>query len=155
MPEDIITESTETEVQPESQKRIQDLSNKVKTASEERDAEKLARQEAEKKVAFAEGFVDVISQNPAAKDFKEDIRAKVMGGYSMEDATYAVLGKAGKLGQQAQPVESQEVAGGSASTVITQTEEKTATTMTQAERRAALADSQSELMDILTPRNSL
>jgi hypothetical protein len=36
-----------------------------------------------------------------------------MGGYSVEDATFAVLGKAGKLGQ-APTVERTPVAGGSA-----------------------------------------
>lgn len=127
----------------EAEKRIKQLSGKVETMAGERDAEKLGREaaeaktaEAERKFAFAEAFTDIVAANPSAKDFKADIQAKVLAGYTPEDATYAVLGKAGKLGQPKE--ESQTIAGGSA--VITPTQGKSPAEMTQEERRAALAE---------------
>lgn len=140
----VITEAAE---QPsEAEKRIKDLSGKVKSASEERDAANTAREaadakaaEAEKRAQFAEQFSDVVVQNPAAKDFKADIQAKVLGGYTLQDATYAVLGAAGKLGQPA--VERKSPSGGSAdNSAIQNTGTKTVAEMTQAERRAALVE---------------
>lgn len=130
----------------ESETRINQLSKKVSLAVEERDAEKTARETAEAKTAdaerrasFAEGFTDVVANNPAAKEFKADIQAKVMSGYSVEDATYAVLGKAGKLGQP--KVEETQTAGGSSATQLPNNGgNKTVSEMTQDERRAALSD---------------
>lgn len=120
----------------DAQKRIIQLSDKVRTTSEELSTEKKAREAAEKKAAFSEGYAEVLTSNPAAKEFKADIEAKVMSGYTVEDATYAVLGKAGKLGQP-QAAEVQSPAGGSAPNVIP-TGQKGIGEMTQAERRAQL-----------------
>lgn len=120
--------------------RITDLSSKVKTASEERDAALAKVAAAEKKAAFAEGFVDIVTEFPQAKDHKADIEAKVMAGYSPKDAAFAVLGAAGKLG--APKVERVPVAGGSASTSITAPAAKASGDMTQAERRAALIEAE-------------
>lgn len=126
--------------------RIKDLSSKVKTASDERDAEK-TRADTEMAKAteltrerdFYQGFTDVVATNPAAKDHKDDILAKVKSGYTVKDATWAVLGEAGKLGQM--KTEEKQVTGGSATTTITQNSQKSPSEMTQEERRAALADS--------------
>ena len=127
----------------EIEKRMHSLSEKTRLAAEERDAEKAAREaaeakaaEAERKVAFAEGFTDIVAENPAAKEYKADIQAKVMSGYSLEDATFAVLGKVGKLNQP--KVESAPTAGGSAPTSIPQNGDKSVQEMTQQERRSAL-----------------
>ncbi len=133
----------------ESEKRIRQLSGKVKEEADAKDAalkEKAAAEakaaEAEKKAAFAEGFADIVSTNPAAKDFKADIQAKVLSGYSVEDATFAVLGKAGKLGNQSTETkktdETASPAGGSASYAPPQGGSKPIKEMTQAERLAAL-----------------
>src|SRR3990167_1056529 len=91
----------------EAQKRITQLSEKVRLTSEERDEkEKLLKAETEKSAGlekernFYQGFSDIVSTNPAAKDHRDEILSKVKGGYTVEDATFAVLGKAGKLGQQ-------------------------------------------------------
>jgi hypothetical protein len=104
----------------DSEKRIKQLSSKVREEAEAREAANTARETAEAKAAeatrerdFYAGFTDVLGTNPEAKDHKDDIKAKVMAGYSVEDATFAVLGKAGKLGQP-KTVESAPVAGGSA-----------------------------------------
>ena len=92
----------------------------------------------------------MLGKNPDAKDFKGDIETKVMAGYSVEDATYAVLGKAGKLGSSAVEIES--AAGGSASNAISSAPaEKSIGDMTQAERRAELS-SRADLVDILAPK---
>ena len=142
----------------DSEKRIKQLSDKVRLTSEERDElKKLADEkdsklvEKDRELSFANGYADVLSQHPDAKDFKEDIKSKVMAGMSVEDATFAVLGKAGKLGQQ---VDSAPIAGGSAATTMAQAPaEKSVNDMTQAERRAEL-ENRPDLVDILAPRNN-
>ena len=111
----------------------QDVEAKEKTLKEQTD--RLASLEREK--AFSDGFADVLGSHQAAKDHKEEIKAKVMSGYSVEDATFAVLGKMGKLGTSPAPVQSP--AGGSAPNVITGGASKSPAEMTQAERRESLA----------------
>lgn len=134
-------------------KRIKDLSEKVKLTSEERDElrDELKKQTEQKEVEKAEltrerdfyaGFADVVSSNPAAKDHKDDILAKVKSGYTVEDATFAVLGKAGKLGQP-KPEPRPNPAGGSAINQPVAGSQKTAAEMTQAERRAELVAAES------------
>lgn len=133
---EIINQPVTPEVKPNPvEERITDLSSKVKTASEERDAAIARATAAEKKAAFAEGFADVVAANPAAKDHKADIEAKVTAGLSLQDATYAVLGAAGKLGTP--QVARTPVAGGSASTPISIQPSKELQTMSQPELRAA------------------
>lgn len=119
------------------EERIIDLSGKLKSEAEGRTAAEARATAAERKAAFAEGFVDIVTANPAAKEFKADIQAKVDAGLSVEDATYAVLGKAGKLGGTPAAPQA-EIAGGSAAT-SPQSGNKTAADMTQEERRAELS----------------
>ena len=140
---------TGLEIQPsESEKRIKQLSEKVRLTSEERDeqARLLAVESgktatAEKERDFYQGFSDVVSSNPMAKDHKDEIKAKVLSGYTVEDATFAVLGKAGKLGQP-KIEEPQSPAGGSAPTTPPQSGVKSPQEMTQEERKAALLEAQ-------------
>jgi hypothetical protein len=132
----------------DAEKRIKDLSGKVKDTATERDAAMAAQKAAEEKAAaaekkamFAEGFVDVVAGNPAAKEHKADIEAKVMAGYSVQDATYAVLGPLGKLGAPA--IERMPTAaGGSSATQITGNTAKAVNDMTSAELRAQLVEAQ-------------
>lgn len=119
-----------------SEERIKQLSEKVELTSKERDEKSRLLEEAQRERDFYAGYSDILSTNPAAKDHKDEIKEKVLKGYSVEDATFAVLGKAGKLG--AAPVQTPQVAGGSAATTVTQTGEKSPAEMTQEERRAAL-----------------
>ena len=128
-----------------SQQRIQELSAKVELTSKERDEFKTLLEKSTSEIAtlkkeneFNSGLADVLSSHPAAKDHKDEIKQKVLAGYSVEDATFAVLGKAGKLGASAPVVAPQNPAGGSASTAMPQAGEKPATEMSQAERRAIL-----------------
>ena len=60
-----------------------------------------------------------------------------MSGYSLEDATYAVLGKAGKLNQSASE-NRESPAGGSATTTVTQKTDKAPKEMNSDELRAAV-----------------
>lgn len=148
--ENIDLEALDSEIERESkvEKRIKDLSEKARQAFESSNAEKAAREKAEAEKAealrerdFYSGFADVVSTNPAAKDHKDDILAKVKNGYSVEDATFAVLGKAGKLGQPAQP--KQEVAnpvGGSAVTQHATGGEKPLSQLTREEKRAKVLE---------------
>lgn len=141
MADEPITQPTSTtETQREStrgEERITQLSEKVRLEAEAREKAEARATAAEKKAAFAEGYADMVATNPAAKEFKADIEAKVMTGYTVEDATFAVLGKAGKLGASAPTM--QNPAGGSASTVTPQSAEKPVSEMSQEERRAQLA----------------
>ena len=117
---DLETLDEDIEKSSKVEKRIKDLSEKVRLTSEDRDDQKRLLSERDVKIAelerenaFNSGFVDVMTNHPAAKDHKGDILAKVKGGYSIEDATFAVLGKAGKLGQPP-PLAVDNPAGGSA-----------------------------------------
>lgn len=110
----------------EAQKRITQLSEKVRLTSEERDEQKRLLGERDVKIAelerentFNSGFMDVLGSHPAAKDHKDEIKEKVLAGYTPEDATYAVLGKVGKLGAPKAP-DSVSPAGGSAAISVPQ-----------------------------------
>lgn len=144
----------------EAEKRITSLSGKVKEQAERAAASDTARAEAEAKATeairerdFYAGFTDVVGTNPAAKDHKDEILAKVKGGYTMEDATFAVLGKAGKLGPQQES--STTIAGGSASTTPPQGGQTEVSKMTQTERRAALMENEGDLARLLAPQNNM
>lgn len=137
------------------EKRIKDLSEKVRLTSEERDEGKKRIEEQQVKLAEAQrerdfyaGFADVIVSNPIAKDHKDDILAKVKSGYSVEDATFAVLGKAGKLGQPVPPPVPQPIvdnpAGGTAAVTQPVTGgQKSPNEMTREEKRAKLVEAES------------
>lgn len=138
---------TELNQPSESEKRINDLSGKVRATADERDAAQAKLSESEAKVAeierekdFYAGFSDVVASTPEAKDHKDEILAKVKLGYTVQDATYAVLGAAGKMNQKAP--DTQSPAGGSATTTIPQGGVKSVTDMTQEERRAALLEAE-------------
>lgn len=127
------------------QERIVDLSHKVKTAAEERDLAAKKAEEAEqarlateKERDFYKDFSQVAGKYQGASEFQEDILTKVKGGYTVEDATVAVLNARGKLIPEAKPQEREQVAGGSSPTSMTMTGEKPLADMTQAEKRAAL-----------------
>ena len=111
--EEIQNEDLEEDVQLDEQedvqqenkveKRIKQLSNKVKLTSNERDelAKANKKLEAERDSAIKEEkFSSSFTENPhyqVAKDYKDKIKEKVSGGYSVEDAVVAVLAKEGKL----------------------------------------------------------
>lgn len=124
-----------------AEERITQLSDKVKAEAEARKAAEDKAAANERRAIFAEGFADIVSIHPAAKDFKADIETKVNAGYSVEDAAFAVLGKAGKLGSPTvAPIipAATQVAGGSSVTAPTSGGAKSLQEMTTAEKRAEL-----------------
>lgn len=131
---EIIQPAAPVEKTNRAEERITELSDKVKSEAEGRVKAETEKNEAEKRATFAEGFADVIGAHPQAKDHKDEIKAKVMAGYTVQDATFAVLGAAGKLANN-QP--KTQVAGGSAATTP-QSGQKELKDMTAAEKRAEL-----------------
>ena len=130
----------------EAEKRIKQLSEKVGLSAKELDEKNKLIEESTAKIAtlerensFNEGFADTVATTPQAKEFKEDIKAKVLSGYSLEDATYAVLGKAGKL-NQASRENLESPAGGSATTTVSQPSNKSIKEMTPDERAQAVKE---------------
>lgn len=140
MADETIIEPVQTPEPPKEEsranERITQLSEKVKTEAEAREKAEKSSADAEKRAQFAEGYADFALSHPTAKEFKAQIQEKVLGGMSVEDAGFAVLGKAGKLGVEGPMV---QPAGGSASTTPPQTGQKQVSDMTQAERREELA----------------
>ena len=94
------------------EKRIKGLSQKVKVTSDERDKLVIERDTAKKEVEFYSSFSNATDKYPLAKDFKDKIKEKVLAGYTVEDATVAVLASEGKL--TATPPATESPAGGSA-----------------------------------------
>lgn len=143
-------ENNQLERPSEAETRIKELSSKVRSTSEERDEAKRLNDESTAKMGelskerdFYASFSDVVSLHPAAKDHKDDILGKVKSGYTVEDATFAVLAKAGKLATQA-PAAPEPVnpAGGSASFSPPQTGTKSLSQMTSAEKKQALIEAE-------------
>lgn len=109
--QDDIQEDTQDDVQLDDdqqeskvEKRIKQLSNKVKLTSTERDQLAKAKQKleverdtAKKEVEFYSAFSDTTDKYPVAKEFKDKIKEKVLAGYSVEDAAVSVLAKEGRL----------------------------------------------------------
>jgi hypothetical protein len=131
------TSTTEAPKENRSEERIKQLSDKVELTSKERDELKTLNETTARERDFYKGFSEVVGTHTAAKDHQEEIKEKVLKGYSVQDATFAVLGAAGKLGGSPQ-VATPQVAGGSASTTITQNVDKPIAEMSQVERRAQL-----------------
>lgn len=143
-----------------TEERIRNLSSKVKEKAQETATEREARlaaearaEAAEKTVAFLNDFSNMASKFPNAPEYREAIQEKVLAGYSVEDATVAVLNAEGKLMPQEQgpiaPIESP--IGGSASMPPLTTGERSASDMSLDEKRAALmeADQRGELAQVI------
>ncbi len=145
--------------------RIKNLSSKVRETATERDEAKAATEvaearaaAAEKKAEFLGSFTEVSSKYQGATEFRDAIEEKVLGGYSVEDATVSVLNANNRLIPQQQQVEAPRpitAGGGSAATMIPDNGlSKSVQEMTQAERREALTNPeiQGELESILRGR---
>ena len=155
MADELDLDQLDTDIEKENkvEKRIKDLSDKVKLTSEERDEkEKLVKERDEKIVGlekerdFYSSFGDSMAKYPQASAFKDAIKEKVLHGYTVEDATISVLAKEGKLETPKEtpvkPNAAQAAAGGSAVTQTPSNEVKPVNQMTQAERRAALVEAE-------------
>lgn len=133
----------EEDVQQESkvEKRIKQLSNKVKLTSQERDelAKANEKLKAERDSLKKESeFNSLFSENPhysVAKDYKDEIKKKVSSGYSLEDAVVSTLAKEGKF-DSIKKVENP--AGGSAVNPPMTGEVKSLQDMTREEKRSEI-----------------
>ena len=140
--EEVVTEELETKPASRGAERNQILSEKVKETATERDTAVAAREEAEKERDFYKNLSKLSSKYPNATDFEDKILEKVKKGYDIDDATVAVLSKAGKLNTMQPRQEREMVAGGSATTNPSQGS-KGIKEMTQTERLQALREAES------------
>lgn len=131
------------------EKRIKTLSEKVKLTSEERDELAKAKETLEgektslsKERDFYKGFNQISTKYPGASEYQDKILEKVNAGYDVEDATISILAKEGKFTPAETRTETENAAGGSASTTIN-SGDKNPQEMTQDERRAKLLDMES------------
>jgi hypothetical protein len=137
-----------------SEKRIKDLSEKVKTTAEERDAERKAKADeeakriaAEKDRDFFKDFSTSTAKYPGAAEYQDQIREKVLAGYDVEDATISILAREGRYTPQAPtPVAPPKdfPAGGSAVNTIRTGGEKSLGEMTRDEKLQALREAESK-----------
>lgn len=135
------------EKENKTEKRFKDLSEKVKLTSEERDAkDKLLTEQKTQNEAlikerdFLNSFGDQLGKYPDAVGFKDKIKEKVLKGYSVEDATTAVLVAEGKYTPPKVDQPIGDIAGGSASTFHQTGGEKPISEMTREEKRAKLVE---------------
>ena len=131
------------------EKRIKDLSDKVRLTSEERDEkEKLLRErDAEldrtvKERDFYSSFTDATVKYPGANEYKDTIKDKVLLGYSVEDATVAVLASEGKLVMPEPAAEPEPNPAGGSAVNQPPTGEKKLEEMTLAEKREAVVEAE-------------
>lgn len=129
-------------------RRVSNLTEKLKTEGEEKARIDQARADAEAKANamekerdFYSSFSDSTSQYPQASEYKDAIKEKVMSGYTVEDATVSILAKEGKLNYQPQR---ENIAGGSATNSLQTEGSKTTGEMDRAEKRAALVQAENE-----------
>lgn len=131
-------------------KRIESLSSKVKETSTERDEAKAkaeeaeaARLSAEKERDFYANFSDMVPKYQSASEYKDKIKEKVMAGYSVEDATVAVLNAEGKLVPAAPVIETPPpAAGGSATYTLPTGGAKSVSEMSRDDKRNALIEAE-------------
>lgn len=135
--EEVIEETTEETPVEENKinKRINELSGKIKLTSQERDELATAKTAVEQERDFYKDFSQTSAKYPQANEYQDKILEKVKSGYTVEDATVSVLNTEGKLIPQREDTEI--VAGGSA-TIQTPDGDKSTGDMTQEERRKIL-----------------
>ena len=150
MADELDLENLDNEIDKENkvEKRIKDLSEKVRLTSEERDAskhlleEQLAKaQSLEKERDFLNSFGDQLAKYPDASGFKDKIKEKVLKGYSVEDATMSTLVAEGKYTPPKEPKPSLDTfGGGSATTQHQMGGEKQLHELSRDEKRAKLVE---------------
>lgn len=148
----------ETAEKLKTKNRFQDLSEKVITTAKEKDeveakykAETDARTKAEKERDFYKDFSKLSAKYPQATDHQDKILEKVNAGYSTKDATIAVLDDVGMLQpitNSTQSMRPTNVAGGSASTSMSDYGDKNPQDMSQEDRRNALMQAEKEGINI-------
>jgi len=139
----------ELEKENKVEKRIKDLSDKVKMTSNERDEfQRLSDQKdtenatLKKENEFLGSFGDVLGKHPEAASYRDQIKEKVLKGYSVEDATVSTLASEGKLNVPRREAQIESPVGGSASTQYQTGGEKPLSQLTQSEKKAKLLEAE-------------
>ena len=129
--------------------KVGESEKKLAEESKARADAEAAKLTAEKERDFYSSFADSAGQYPEASNFKDAIKEKVMSGYSVEDATVAVLAKEGKLNNYTPPAPKMDSpAGGSATTAMRNEGNKSLSEMTRAEKRSELERIEAEGGDL-------
>ncbi len=152
MADELDLDQLETDLEKENrvEKRFKDLSEKVRLTSEERDEQKRLLEESvsktqnlEKERDFLNSFGDQVAKYPEASQFRDKIKERVLKGYSVEDATTAVLVAEGKYQPPKPPAPPiDNIAGGSAATQHQTGGEKPIHELTREEKRARLVEAE-------------
>lgn len=131
------------------EERIKELSEKVRLTSSERDELAKSKLDLEstnasltKERDFYASFSKSTSKYPQAGEYQDDIKSKVLAGYTVDDAVVSVLASKGKLTSPAPDRES--VAGGSATNPPPKGSPKSLGEMTREEKRAALVEAEAK-----------
>lgn len=149
--EDVDLDKVDKEIEGENrvEKRIKDLSDKVKLTAGERDElKRLADQKDAENASlkrdndFLNSFGDVLGKHPEASSYRDAIREKVLKGYSVEDATVSTLASEGKLSFPKKEVKVDNVAGGSAVNQQVSGGEKPISELSREEKRARLMEAE-------------
>ena len=129
------------------EKRIKDLSNKVKLTAGERDEKDRLLKERDEQLGtvskerdFFKDFSGNVAKYPGASEYQDAIKDKVMSGYTVEDATVAVLAKEGKFTPTPAPVAPKENPAGGSAITNTGSGDKSLSEMSREEKRSALVE---------------
>lgn len=157
MDEDTLELDLSEEVPNRTEERIKNLSSKVREkATEAAEAQKkaeeaeTARLAAEKERDFYASFSTSTAKFPAASEHMDAIKEKVLSGYSVEDATVAVLNAEGKLvPQEATPAPVESPLGGSAATPSLDVPSSQELSLEEKRAKLMEADQRGEIQDAL------
>lgn len=148
---DVDLEQLDTEIESENrtEKRIKDLSEKVRLTAEERDEQKRLKAESDTKIAdlekerdFLNSFTEISGKYPDASSYRDKIKEKVLKGYSVEDATVSTLAGEGKFNPPKPVIKVDSPVGGSAINQPTTGGEKPLSEMSREEKRAKLMEAE-------------
>ena len=153
MPEDELDlDQMDQEIEKENkvEKRIKDLSDKVKLTANERDELKLLGEQKDNENAslrkeneFLSSFGAILGTHPEAADYRDKIKEKVLKGYTVEDATVSTLATEGKLNFPKKEVKVENPAGGSAATQFSGSgSERPLSELSRDEKRAKLIEAE-------------
>jgi len=130
------------------EKRIKDLSEKVKLTAEDRDEkqrlyeeQRVENETLRKERDFLNSFGDQVAKFSEAANFRDQIKERVLKGYTVEDATAAVLVAQGKYVAPTvppQPTITPEAYAGGSSATLQASGDKPLSEMTREEKRAML-----------------
>lgn len=143
--EDAIESVPITRFKEVSKKQIEATAERDKLAEEKSKLE-FERDSATKEMSFYKDFSTVSGKYQGATEHTDEIKAKVLAGYTLEDATVSVLNKAGKL----TPARTDSMpAGGSSATPSLQPKTKSLQESSKDELRQAIIENDSGVMEFL------